>query len=157
MIWKKGVMNGMNATWLRWHLSITKSCAKRSNHTWLIFLALFLTIYAPLQQQLSYHVCQAMIVLNTSVLHKDLTILWSLDLHLLHQLQSGHLCWRSLLIQILFCYRYTHRSEIVLRASKSLRPFKSSPPSCRLSFPVFVFALPSQSALLCFAYFACRC
>ena len=26
-----------------------------------------------------------------------------------------------------------------------------------LSFPVFVFALPSQSALLCFAYFACRC
>ena len=94
---------------------------------------------------------------NTSVLRKDLTILESLDLHLLHQLQSGHLCWRSLLIQILFCYRYTHRSEIMLRASKSLRPFKSSPPSCRLSFPVFVFALPSQSALLCFAYFACRC
>ena len=42
MIWKKGVMNGMNATWLRWRLSITKCCAKRSNHNWLIFLALSL-------------------------------------------------------------------------------------------------------------------
>ena len=85
-----------------------------------------------------------MIVQNTSVLRKDLTILWSLDLHLL-QLQSGHLCWRSPLIQILFCFRYLHRSEIieiVLRASKSLRPFKSS--SC-----AFVFMQEAQSVLSC--------
>ena len=55
---------------------------------------------------------------NTSVLRKDLTTLLNLDLNLLHQLQSGHLCWRSPLIQILFRFRYLHRSETQSVASR---------------------------------------
>ena len=122
-----------------WQLDWEEACpspraVQQSNYVLLIFPAPFLSLCAPPQQQLLFHVCQPEIVQNTSVLRKDLTILWSLDLHLLHQLLSGHLCGRSLLIQILFCFRYTHRSktiEIVLEASN---PFALSKPACPLLF-----------------------